>query len=135
MKTLLVILALSIAASAQVLIVASQPTLAPQCVCLSPGSPSCKCAVCNCHKTAKPVVSVVKPVVKQSLTTPSYPVIPDNCPNRTCFQAPKPSSKANVSSGPAVSPASGPCSSCSRGPVRSVIAAQPIRRFLFRRWR
>ena len=71
MKTLLIILVLCFTASAQVLIVASQPTLAPHdCYC----GVSCKCDSCECNVSAKPTpkISVMKvpaitmPVVKQS---------------------------------------------------------------------
>lgn len=91
------------------------PTLAPRdCDCLS-----CKCEPCVCNIASK--------------TTPvSVMLIPSgNCANGQCHAPPDKSAPKAQPQG------TGSCGSCGqRGPVRSVIAAQPVRgllRRLFRR--
>ena len=128
-------------------IVASQPTLAPHdCFC----GVSCKCDPCSCNVVSAPKPTSVMRLIPSGncpggqcspqIASKAITVKSNTCPNGQCNQSPTPKPAAKVGSGDKlVSPAGG-CSngSCSRGPVRSVIAAQPVRRFggwLFRRGR
>ena len=134
MKTFLIVFALASSTFGQWSWAVTTPTKAPHdCDCVV-----CKCATCQCSKPmmlipsgncpggqcSPPIAS--KTIAVKSNTAPS-------CANGTCNQSPASTPTAGSKRLAVPTVGAGACSSCSRGPVRSVIAAQPVRSILSRR--